>query len=123
MLSREFKVSADSLERHARQGVPMHAESQRFEKLIYVSEKMSDLCDLARKAARTELPILIQGETGTRKELLSRAIHSNSTRHASPLMLQNCGGMSNELLQSELFAHKRGPYTGAISESRPVPRG
>ncbi len=123
MLSREFKVSADSLERHARQGVPMHAESQRFEKLIYVSEKMSDLCDLARKAARTELPILIQGETGTGKELLARAIHSNSTRHASPLMLQNCGGMSNELLQSELFAHKRGPYTGAFSESRPVPRG
>ena len=96
--------------------MPLHAESQRFEKLVYVSEKLTDLCDLARKAARTELPILIQGETGTGKELLARAIHYNSSRHTSPLMVQNCGGMSDELLQSELFGHKRGAYTGAISD-------
>jgi two-component system response regulator HupR/HoxA len=116
MLSREFKVPADSRQHHARQGVPLRVESQRFEKLVYVSEKMSELCELARKAARTELPILLQGETGTGKELLARAIHYNSARHASPLMVQNCGGMSNELLQSELFGHKRGAYTGAISD-------
>jgi two-component system response regulator HupR/HoxA len=116
LLSREFKFPADSLQLHSRHGMPLHAESQRFEKLVYVSEKMSELCDLARKAARTELPILIQGETGTGKELLARAIHYNSTRHTSPLMIQNCGGMSNELLQSELFGHKRGAYTGAISD-------
>ncbi|MBX9649660.1 MAG: sigma-54 dependent transcriptional regulator [Xanthobacteraceae bacterium] len=116
MLSREFKFPADSIHIHARPGVPLHAESQRFEKLVYVSEKLTELCDLARKAARTELPILIQGETGTGKELLARAIHYNSTRHTSPLMVQNCGGMSDELLQSELFGHKRGAYTGAISD-------
>jgi len=116
MLSREFKFSADSMHIHARLGMPLHAESQRFEKLVYVSEKLTELCDLARKAARTELPILIQGETGTGKELLARAIHYNSTRHTSPLMVQNCGGMSDELLQSELFGHKRGAYTGAISD-------
>jgi two-component system response regulator HupR/HoxA len=116
MLSREFKFPADSMHIHARHGMPLHAESQRFEKLVYVSEKLSELCDLARKAARTELPILIQGETGTGKELLARAIHYNSSRHTSPLMVQNCGGMSDELLQSELFGHKRGAYTGAISD-------
>lgn len=116
MLSREFKFSADSMNIHARHGMPLHAESQRFEKLVYVSEKLSELCDLARKAARTELPILIQGETGTGKELLARAIHYNSSRHASPLMMQNCGGMPDELLQSELFGHKRGAFTGAISD-------
>ena len=116
MLSREFKFSADSMHIHARHGMPLHAESQRFEKLVYVSEKLKELCDLARKAARTELPILIQGETGTGKELLARAIHYNSTRNTSPLMMQNCGGMSDELLQSELFGHKRGAYTGAISD-------
>jgi two-component system response regulator HupR/HoxA len=116
MLSREFKFPADSMNIHARHGMPLHAESQRFEKLVYVSEKLTELCDLARKAARTELPILIQGETGTGKELLARAIHYNSTRHTSPLMVQNCGGMSDELLQSELFGHKRGAYTGAISD-------
>jgi two-component system response regulator HupR/HoxA len=116
MLSREFKFGADSIKVHARHSVPFHAESQHFEKLVYVSEKLSELCDLARKAARTELPILVQGETGTGKELLARAIHYNSARRASPLMVQNCGGMTDELLQSELFGHKRGAFTGAISD-------
>ena len=63
MLSREFKFSADSMNIHARHGTPLHAESQRFEELVYVSEKLTELCDLARKAARTELPILIQGDS------------------------------------------------------------
>jgi two-component system, NtrC family, response regulator HupR/HoxA len=116
MLSREFKVGADSIKVHARHGVALHAESQHFEKLVFVSEELTELCDLARKAARTELPILIQGETGTGKELLARAIHYNSGRRASPLMVQNCGGMTDELLQSELFGHKRGAFTGAISD-------
>ena len=116
LLSREFKFPDGSMEIPGRQRMPLHAESQRFEKLVYVSEKLTELCDLARKAARTELPILIQGETGTGKELLARAIHYNSSRRASPLMIQNCGGMPDELLQSELFGHKRGAFTGAISD-------
>jgi two-component system response regulator HupR/HoxA len=116
MLSREFKIPSDSMRIYPRNGASLHAESQRFEKLVYASEKLSELCDLARKAARTELPILVQGETGTGKELLARAIHYNSARKASPLMVQNCGGMSDELLHSELFGHKRGAFTGAISD-------
>ena len=114
LLSREFKVSSDLFaDGH---GMPFRPQSQRFEKLVFVSEKMADLCDLARKAARTELPILIQGATGTGKELLARAIHYNSTRSGSPLLVQNCGGMPDDLLQSELFGHKRGAFTGAISD-------
>ncbi|HXQ40996.1 MAG TPA: sigma-54 dependent transcriptional regulator [Candidatus Udaeobacter sp.] len=116
LLSREFKFPGDSTLYHDRPGMPLRAESQRFEKLVYVSEKMAELCDIARKAARTELPILIQGETGTGKELLARAIHYNSERRASPLMAQNCGGMPDELLQSELFGHKRGAFTGAVAD-------
>lgn len=116
LLSREFKFSGDSLLFHGRPGIPLMPESQRFEKLVYVSEAMAELCDLARKAAKTELPILIQGDTGTGKELLARGIHYNSTRRTSPLMIQNCGGMPDELLQSELFGHKRGSFTGAISD-------
>jgi two-component system response regulator HupR/HoxA len=115
MLAREFKLSSDALE-FERPNVPVRNESMRFEKLVYVSEKMTELCDLARKAAKTELPILIQGETGTGKELLARAIHYNSYRHTSPLMVQNCGGMPDELLHSELFGHKRGAFTGAVSD-------
>jgi len=116
LLSREFKVSSQSLLLNNRHGVMFPPLSQRFEKLVFVSEKLAILCDLARKAAKTELPILIQGETGTGKELLARAIHYNSSRRTSPLMVQNCGGMPGDLLQSELFGHKRGAFTGAISD-------
>jgi two-component system response regulator HupR/HoxA len=116
LLAREFKVSGHSDLLHDRHEPALRLESQRFEKLIFVSEKMAELCDLARRAARTELPILIEGETGTGKELLARAIHFNSARRASPLMVQNCGGLPDDLLQSELFGHKRGAFTGAISD-------
>jgi len=115
LLAREFKLSSVALE-HERPALQMSSESMRFEKLIYVSEKMAELCDLARKAAKTDLAILIQGETGTGKELLARAIHYNSSRHGSPLMVQNCGGMPDELLHSELFGHRRGAFTGAVSD-------
>ncbi len=91
-------------------------ESHNFEKLIYSSESMAALCNTARQAAQTDLPILIQGETGTGKELLARAIHFNSTRRSLPLMVQNCGGMNEQLLHSELFGHKRGAFTGAVSD-------
>lgn len=116
LLSREFKVSSQSLLSNDLHGVMFRPLSQRFEKLVFVSEKLANLCDVARKAAKTELPILIQGETGTGKELLARAIHYNSSRRSSPLMVQNCGGMPDDLLQSELFGHKRGAFTGAISD-------
>lgn len=116
LLTREFKFPANAVGIHARQTLPLQPESRRFEKLVYVSEKLHDLCEVARKAAKTELPILIQGATGTGKELLARAIHYNSMRRDSPLLVQNCGGMSDELLQSELFGHKRGAFTGAVSD-------
>jgi two-component system, NtrC family, response regulator HupR/HoxA len=115
LLSREFKLADGSslLEHHA---PPYRPQSHRFEKLVYVSERMAQVCEQARMAARTDLPILIQGETGTGKELLARAIHYNSTRRESPLITQNCGGVPPDLLQSELFGHKRGAFTGAISD-------
>ncbi|ACK52648.1 two component, sigma54 specific, transcriptional regulator, Fis family [Methylocella silvestris BL2] len=116
ILSREFKISGGALMFAERKTALFRPESQRFEKLVYVSEQMAEMCDLARQAAQTELPILIQGETGTGKELLARAIHYNSLRRGSPLLVQNCGGMPDELLQSELFGHKRGAFTGAISD-------
>ncbi len=116
LISREFKMSDESSTFAAPHHFSFQPQSQRFEKLVYVSERMAALCDLAKTAAKTELPILIQGETGTGKELLARAIHYNSTRKTSPLLVQNCGGMNDELLQSELFGHKRGAFTGAVSD-------
>ncbi len=116
LISRELKLNDDSPVFAAKLEGPAPAQSSNFEKLVYVSEPMAELCSLAAQAATTDLPILIQGETGTGKELMARAVHFNSTRTASPLLVQNCGGMSDELLHSELFGHKRGAFTGAISD-------
>lgn len=116
LLSREIKFHEDAPFLHHPTREKLQPEFNNFEKLVYASEAMAGLCDLARIAAPTDLPILIQGDTGTGKELLARAIHYNSTRKSSPLLVQNCGGMSDELLQSELFGHKRGAFTGAISD-------
>ena len=116
LISREFKMSDEGSAFTAPQDFRFQQQSQRFEKLVYVSEKMAALSELAKTAAKTDLPILIQGETGTGKELLARALHYNSKRQTSPLLVQNCGGVPDELLQSELFGHKRGAFTGAVSD-------
>lgn len=91
-------------------------QNQEFDKLVFVSERMLQVCSLAQRGATTELPILIEGETGTGKELLARAVHRFSSRGNYPFMVQNCGALPDELLQSELFGHKRGAFTGAISD-------
>ncbi len=116
LISREFKMNDEGAIFDAGHDLQFRPQSQRFEKLVYVSERMAALCELARSGAKTDLPVLIQGETGTGKELLARAIHYNSKRQGSPLLVQNCGGMPDELLQSELFGHKRGAFTGAVTD-------
>jgi two-component system response regulator HupR/HoxA len=115
-LVRELKIGEDSRFPHIKTDVPPKSEAAHFERLVYASEVMAELCGLAREIARTDLPILIEGETGTGKELLARALHFHSRRSKSPLMVQNCGGIRDELLHSELFGHKRGSFTGAISD-------
>ncbi len=116
LLARELKIGEDSTLFHERHEHRARVEASSFERLVYASEAMSELCNLAREAAPTELPILIEGETGTGKELLARALHFHSRRSSSPLMTQNCGGVPDELLHSELFGHKRGAFTGAVSD-------
>jgi two-component system response regulator HupR/HoxA len=113
-LSRDLKFAENILQHH---GAKLEIESGgRFDKLIYCSANMAKVCNHAKKAAATDLPVLIQGETGTGKELMARGIHYHSQRHAQPLLIQNCGGMADELLLSELFGHKRGAFTGAVSD-------
>ncbi len=114
-LNRELKIAEDVLNKLQGQE-SSEASNTRFDKLVYGSPSMATLCNLARKAATTNLPVLIQGETGTGKELIARGIHQNSDRNDQPLLVHNCGGMSDELLHSELFGHKRGAFTGAISD-------
>ena len=87
-----------------------------FDKLVFASDSMIEVCNLARQAAATDLPVLIQGETGTGKELMARAVHFFSGRNKYPFLAQNCAALPDELLHSELFGHKRGAFTGAISD-------
>ena len=82
--------------------------------LIGKSEPMRKVSDSILKAAGTTATILITGESGTGKELVARAIHYRSSRAASPFVAVNCGGIPQELLESELFGHLKGAFTGAI---------
>ncbi|MEH6408975.1 MAG: sigma-54 dependent transcriptional regulator [Hyphomonas sp.] len=115
LLSRELKLSIDDHIFKPTKSEDIKSPWSRFEKLIYVSPKMDELCALARQAAATEIPILIQGETGTGKELMARAVHYNSDRKNSPMHVQNCGGFPDDVLHSELFGHVAGAYSGALT--------
>lgn len=88
----------------------------RFENLIGHSKKMTELFELAKQVAQRESTVLILGESGTGKELLAKAIHLNSPRRRGPFVVVNCGAISENLIESELFGHKKGAFTGAIAD-------
>jgi two-component system response regulator HupR/HoxA len=115
-LSRALKFSDSIWDKDNGALHPILKNNLEFDKLVFVSESMMRVCSLAQRGAVTDLPILIQGETGTGKELLARAVHAFSNRRNNLFLTQNCGALPDELLQSELFGHKRGAFTGAISD-------
>ena len=84
------------------------------------SDAMQAIYYLIESAAKSDIPVLVQGETGTGKELAARAIHYNSTRKNQRFLSQNCAALSPELLQSELFGHKKGAFTGATEDHKGI---
>jgi two-component system NtrC family response regulator len=87
-----------------------------FENIITRSALMEDLLRNAARVAASEATVLIRGESGTGKELLARAIHTNSRRNGHPMITVNCPSIPDNLMESELFGHKRGAFTGAVSD-------
>jgi len=91
-------------------------EKYRFENIIGTSAKMQEVYNLIAKVADTDSTILIQGESGTGKELVARALHFNSVRQHQPFVAINCSALPENLLESELFGHKKGSFTGAVQD-------
>jgi len=91
-------------------------EKNRVSGIITRNRKMEEVLSIAVRAARSDASILIEGESGTGKELIARAIHYASYRKDKPLVTINCAALSENLLESELFGHEKGAFTGAVQQ-------
>jgi DNA-binding NtrC family response regulator len=89
-----------------------------FRSIISRSPRMHAIFRLIKKVAGSQSTVLIQGESGTGKELIARAIHSHSPRHEQPFVTVDCGALPETLLESELFGHVKGAFTGAIQSKK-----
>jgi DNA-binding NtrC family response regulator len=106
-LSEQVRVLSDRVHR-----------SNRFSRLLGESPAMQRLFDDLQRVANTEASVLITGESGTGKELVARALHDQSRRQSKPFVAINCAALPENLLESELFGHKRGAFTDAVADKR-----
>ena len=110
------------IEAHRRSKATIHllVEEIRSDRdsMIGKSPALERVRELIAQVASTDSTVLIQGETGTGKELVARAIHENSPRRDRPLIKINCAALPRELVESELFGHEKGAFTGAIQQRR-----
>jgi transcriptional regulator with PAS, ATPase and Fis domain len=93
-------------------------EQASFHDLVGKSPAMLRVYQLVREVARVDTTVLIEGETGTGKELIARAIHFSSARKQKPFIAANCAGLTDSILTSQLFGHKRGAFTGAVNDQQ-----
>src|SRR4029453_16307279 len=107
-------VEGMNLRRDLRLFQEQAAGAYRLENLIGQSTAMQRMFDIIRKVAPTDLTVLIRGPSGTGKELVANALHYNSPRRTKPMIKVNCAAFSRELVESELFGHEKGAFTGAV---------
>jgi len=110
VLNRAFYVS--QLEREYRE-LQQQLSGESFEGMLGTSPQIQEVFSSILKVATTEVPVLIVGESGTGKELVAKAIHRNSSRRKCPFIVINCSAIPETLLESELFGHEKGAFTGA----------
>jgi sigma-54 dependent transcriptional regulator, acetoin dehydrogenase operon transcriptional activator AcoR len=94
------------------------ASEQEFWGIVGQDHKMQLIYDLVRDLGQSDFPVVISGESGTGKELVAHAIHSESSRRDRPFIAINCGALPEGTLESELFGHVRGAFTGAIRDKK-----
>ncbi|MEM7674746.1 MAG: sigma 54-interacting transcriptional regulator, partial [Myxococcota bacterium] len=99
-----------------KQRAPRPPSAERPDGVIARSDGMRQLCDLARRAARVDVPVLITGESGTGKERIAQLVHDASPRAGGPFVVINCAAIPHHLLEGELFGHAAGAFTGASEE-------
>jgi DNA-binding NtrC family response regulator len=94
------------------------SDTYSFDTIIGKSKGLEQVIDLAQKVSKTDSTVLLTGETGTGKEVFAQAIHENSNRAGKSFVALNCSTFSKEILESELFGHKQGAFTGAIKDKK-----
>ena len=115
VLRRAFSVSQLEKELHE---LRYRLSGNTFENMIGTSPQMQDIFSTIRKVATTDVPVLITGESGTGKELVARAIHRLSIRESKPFVPINCSAIPENLIESELFGHEKGTFTGAHAQRK-----
>src|SRR5690606_12869574 len=88
------------------------SETVHFDDLVSASSEMLRVLDLSRRAAQSDIPVVLEGESGVGKEMVARAIQAASARAGKPFVTVNCGAIPHNLVESILFGHEKGAFTG-----------
>ncbi|HMW31650.1 MAG TPA: sigma-54 dependent transcriptional regulator, partial [Plasticicumulans sp.] len=116
-LALELKLTAPAVQQRLGARRRQLREQHAFARLVRApGSPLDEVCTLAARIALYDIPLLIAGESGTGKELLARAVHYNSPRAERPFVVENCAALPDTLLESELFGHRKGAYTGAFED-------